>query len=176
MKILKSFIFILGALAFLFNSYWQVEAAAPNKNADLLFLNRMIGNQINCLNLAEEGLKKAQCPELKKLIQEISDLQNKQLEKVRKLRKDLYGEKIVVHDPASLKDQHECCHLEQEKFTDFDQEFIHKMIKHQQQCLTLAQEEGLKSQRTEIKKLAQEIIDNLSPKVQAIQGGQKCRR
>lgn len=165
-------VFLLLGLTFLLGYSSPGEAAASQDKNQLLFLNRVIRYEIACVDLAEEALQKGKRSEIKELAKDIIKVQEGKIDELRKLRKDWFGEKITVADPEEMMDEHECC-KSAPSFKDFDQEFLYKMIMHQQKCLDLVEKDGIKSDKPEIRKIAQEIIENQAEKIKLIQGWEK---
>lgn len=147
-----------------------IDLGSADANFDLRFVDAMIPHHQGAVEMAKEAQQKSKRPEIKKLAADIINAQNQEIGEMKQWRKAWYpqvGSTAMAYD--SNKGQMVPMSPEQRNAMmmnmdlgaaddQFDLRLINAMIPHHQGAVTMAQEALGKSQRSEIKNLAQEII------------------
>jgi uncharacterized protein (DUF305 family) len=148
----------------------SMDLGPADADYDLRFIDGMSVHHQGAVVMAEEALTKAQHPELKKLAQEIIAAQNSEISQMEKWRTAWYPQM----DSTSMAYHSQMGHMmpmsEEQKQgmmmsmdlgsadVEFDLRFINAMLPHHEGALMMAQDALNKSQRPEIKKLAEAIL------------------
>ena len=136
---------------------------AANAPYDLQFLDTMIAHHQGAVNMAKDVETKAEHAELKTLARNIITSQEKEIGEMKAWREKWFAgvapamnmEMAGMHD--SMKDM-DMTKLGSLTGNAFDLEFIKQMIPHHDGAVIMAKEALQKSQRAEIKNLAEAII------------------
>jgi uncharacterized protein (DUF305 family) len=163
----------------------MMDLGPADASYDLRFIDAMTPHHQGGVDMAKAALEKSQHPELKKLARQIIAAQNKEIAQMKQWRQAWYpqaGDKPLAYDahkghtmemsPEQEKNMMMSMNLSQ---TDapFDLNFINAMIPHHQGAVTMAQDALSKSQRPQIKKLAQNIITSQQAEIQQMKQWRK---
>lgn len=147
-------------------------AAAPY---DLQFLDTMIAHHQAAVEMARPAETKAQHAELKTLAKNISAEQEKQIAQMKKWREQWFaGQPAALNmEMAGMNDSMK--DMDMKKLGSlgggkFDGEFIKQMIPHHEGAVTMAQEALQKSQKEEIKTLANQIVKAQKAEIELMRG------
>jgi uncharacterized protein (DUF305 family) len=137
---------------------------------DLRFIDGMAPHHQGAIAMAQEALQKAQHPEIKKLAQDIIDAQQKEIAEMKQWRTTWYpnvGNAPMAwhakmgHSMAMSQDQMNSMMMNMDlgaADAEFDLRFINAMIPHHEGAVVMANQVLSKSQRPEVRQLAQDII------------------
>ncbi len=137
---------------------------------DLRFIDGMIVHHQGAVEMAEEALLKSMRPEILELAEAIIAAQAEEIELMNRWKNDWYplaGPEPIAYDPASgTSVTMSPAHIAAMKMggdlgakdVEFDLRFIQGMIPHHQGAVDMAADALDKSQRTEIRDLANDII------------------
>ena len=152
------------------NHSMAMDLGPSDANYDLRFIDGMTPHHQGAIEMAKEAQQKSKRPEIKKLADEIIKAQNQEITQMKQWRKTWYanaGDKPMAYDAQMghmmemSSDQMKGMMMNMDLGAadkDFDLRFINGMIPHHEGAVTMAQDALKKSQRPEIKKLAQAII------------------
>jgi uncharacterized protein (DUF305 family) len=152
------------------NHNMAMDLGPADADYDLRFIDAMIPHHQGALDMAKELQQKSTRPELKQLATDIIKAQNQEINQMKQWRTTWYpkaGDKPMAYD-AKMGHMMEMS-SEQIKAmmmsidlgaadAEFDLRFINAMIPHHEGALVMAEDALKKSQRPEIKNLAQAII------------------
>ena len=144
---------------------------------DARFIEQMIPHHDDAITMAEIALQKADHPEIKQLAQNIIFTQTAENNKMREWYKDWFGKEVpdtfgsvggmggmssmmmsgMMGDATNIESL--------ETAEPFDKEFIRQMIFHHQMAVMMAQMIVNTSSRTEMREMAQDIIDAQSSEI-----------
>src|SRR3989344_9003426 len=144
---------------------------------DARFIEQMIPHHDDAITMAEIALQKADHPEIKQLAQNIIFTQTAENNKMREWYKDWFGKEVpdtfgsvggmggmssmmmsgMMGDATNIESL--------ETAEPFDKEFIRQMIFHHQMAVMMAQMIVNTSSRTEMREMAQDIIDAQSGEI-----------
>jgi uncharacterized protein (DUF305 family) len=148
----------------------NMDVGPANANYDLRFLDSMIPHHQGALVMAEEVLKKSKRPELITLAKSILAAQKKEITQMQQWRKKWYPKAAKAPIMWRAEMNHEMAmtpaHRQSMMMTmslgeadaEFDRRFLDAMISHHQGAVTMAKDLLLKSNRTQMQKLAQNMI------------------
>lgn len=150
-----------------------MDLGPADANYDLRFIDAMRLHHRGAIVMAEEAQQKSQRPEIRKLAGNIIEAQTREENKLlREWRSAWYpqaGSEFVTYDsanksviPMSEQQKQSMAMLEALGAADdqFDLRFMNAMIAHHEAATQMAQDALSKSKRSEVKQLAQEIIDS----------------
>jgi uncharacterized protein (DUF305 family) len=152
------------------NHSMAMDLGPSDANYDLRFIDGMTPHHEGAIEMAKEAQQKSKRPEIKKLADNIIKAQNQEITQMKQWRKGWYanaGDKPMAYDAQMghmmemSSDQMKGMMMNMDLGAadkDFDLRFINGMIPHHEGAVTMAQDALKKSQRPEIKKLAQAII------------------
>jgi len=160
----------------------MMDLGPADATYDLRFIDEMRLHHQGAIAMAQEALQKSQRPEVKKLAQNIVIAQSREEnELLRRWRQDWYPDapsEPVMHGgqdnptmPMS-QEQQQAMKMSADLGAadpEFDLRFMNAMIAHHQGALDMAKDALQKSQRPEVKKLAQEIIDSQQAEIDQMQ-------
>lgn len=147
-----------------------MNLGSADTNYDLRFIDAMVLHHQGAVSMAKEAQQKSQRPEIKQLANNIIQSQSKEINQLQQWRSAWYPQasnEPVAYGGAdkSLKPMSE---QQRQSMTmskdlgsadaEFDLRFINEMIAHHESAITMAQDALSKSQRPEIKDLAQDIV------------------
>jgi len=152
------------------NHSMAMDLGPADANYDLRFIDAMIPHHQGAIVMAKEAQQKSKRPEIKKLAAAIIKAQNQEISQMKQWRTAWYpkaGDKPMAYD-AKMGHMMEMSSEQKQAMMmnmdlgaadkDFDLRFINAMIPHHEAAVTMAKDVLQKSQRAEIKKLAQAII------------------
>ncbi|OUL19376.1 DUF305 domain-containing protein [Nostoc sp. RF31YmG] len=147
-----------------------MDLGAADVNYDLRFIDAMIPHHQGATLMAKEAQQKSKRPEIKKLAGDIIKAQNQEISQMKNWRTAWYpkaGDKPMAYDAQ----QSQTVEMSSEQMqsmmmnmdlgaadAEFDLHFINAMIPHHEAAVTMAKDALQKSQRSEIRNLAQAII------------------
>lgn len=155
------------------NHSMAMDLGPADANYDLRFIDGMRLHHRGAIVMAEEAEQKSQRPQIKQLARNIIESQSREEnELLGEWRRDWYPEagsayvtyggegKSVV--PMSEQQKQSMTMLQDLGSADaeFDLRFMNAMIAHHEGAVVMAQDALSKSQRPEVKQLAQEIISS----------------
>ncbi|WP_414543436.1 DUF305 domain-containing protein [Nostoc sp. CCY0012] len=147
-----------------------MDLGPADASYDLRFIDGMIMHHEGAVVMAKEVQEKSQRPEMKQLAEEIITAQNQEIAQMREWRTAWYpnaGDKPLAyhaemgHMMEMTPEQMQAMMMSMDLGAadeEFDLRFINAMIPHHEGAVVMAQDVLEKSQRPEIKNLAQEII------------------
>lgn len=148
----------------------SMDLGPADASYDLRFIDGMIIHHQGALDMAQDALEKSQRPEMKKLADEIITAQNQEIAQMQQWRAAWYpnaGDKVMAyhaemgHMMEMTPEQKQAMMMSMDlgaADAEFDLRFINGMIPHHEGAVVMAQDALQKSQRPEMKELAQEII------------------
>ncbi len=154
------------------NHSMAMDLGPADADYDLRFIDGMILHHQGAVDMAKEAQQKSQRPEIKKLADNIITAQNKEIQQMQQWRKAWYpqaGDKPMAystqmgHTMEMSSEQMKSMMMSSDlgaADAEFDLRFIDGMIPHHEGALTMGQDALSKSQRSEIKRLAQGIISS----------------
>jgi uncharacterized protein (DUF305 family) len=160
------------------NHNMAMDLGPADANYDLRFIDAMIPHHQGAVEMAKQAQQKSQRPEIKKLADEIIKAQNTEIAQMKQWRQTWYsqaGNKPMVyntqmgHMMEMSPDQMKAMMMSMDlgaADAEFDLRFINAMIPHHEGAVTMAQDALKKSQRPEIKQLAQSIIKSQEAEIQ----------
>jgi uncharacterized protein (DUF305 family) len=150
----------------------NMDLGPADANYDLRFIDAMIPHHQGAVDMAKEVLDKSQRPEMKKLAVDIISAQNREINQMKQWRKTWYADApntpmaynaemghMMPMTAAQMQSMMMSMDLGKAD-AEFDLRFINAMIPHHEGALVMAQEALNKSQRPEMKKLAQDILSS----------------
>jgi uncharacterized protein (DUF305 family) len=152
------------------NHSMAMDLGTADANYDLRFIDAMIPHHQGAVEMANAARQKSQRPEIKKLADEIIKAQNQEISQMKQWRTAWYpkaGEQAMAYDAQQKKTVKMSSEQMQGMMmnmdlgaadAEFDLRFINAMIPHHEAAVVMAKDALQKSQRPEIKNLAQEII------------------
>jgi len=151
------------------NHSMAMDLGPADANYDLRFVDAMIPHHQGAVEMAKEAQQKSKRPEIKKLADDIIKTQNQEITQMKQWRTAWYPKaenKPMAYD-AQQKTTVEMSSEQMQGMmmnmnlgaadTEFDLRFIDAMIPHHEAAVTMAKDALQKSQRSEIKNLAQNI-------------------
>ncbi|WP_341528068.1 DUF305 domain-containing protein [Nostoc sp. UHCC 0302] len=152
------------------NHSMGMSLGPADANYNLRFIDSMIPHHQGAVEMAKEAQKKSQRPEIKKLAADIIKGQNQEITQMKQWRTAWYpkaGDQPMAYDAQQKKTVRMSSENMQSMMMnmdlgvadkEFDLRFINAMIPHHEAAVTMAKDALQKSQRPEIKNLAQAII------------------
>ncbi|BAY35475.1 hypothetical protein NIES2107_73870 (plasmid) [Nostoc carneum NIES-2107] len=154
------------------NHNMTMDLGSADDNYDLRFIDAMIPHHQGAVEMAKQAQQKSKRSEIKKLASEIISSQDQEIAQLKQWRTAWYPKASstpVAYDAKTDKtvpmphEQMQGMMMNMDlgsADTEFDLRFINAMIPHHESAITMAKDALSKSQRPEIKKLAQSIIDS----------------
>jgi uncharacterized protein (DUF305 family) len=164
----------------------NMSLGPKDENFDLRFIDGMTPHHEGAVVMAQEALQKSQRPEMKQLAQGIIDAQQKEIAEMKQWRQSWYPKADATPMMYSAEMGHMMPMSEEMKSSmmmnvdlgaaddQFDLRFLNAMIPHHQAAVTMAQETLEKSDRPEIKQLAQAIISSQQQEISQMQQWKKA--
>ncbi|MBW4552097.1 MAG: DUF305 domain-containing protein [Aphanocapsa sp. GSE-SYN-MK-11-07L] len=168
------------------NHSMGMDLGPADPNFDLRFIDGMIPHHQGAVVMAKQALSKAKHPELKKLAEAIIKAQDQELAEMQQWRSQWYAQAPATPMAYDSQMGHMMPMSEAQKQSmmmsmdlgaadpEFDLRFINAMIPHHQGALVMAEDALKKSQRAEIKTLAQNIITSQQAEIKQMQGWKKA--
>ena len=134
-------------------------------NIDQHFIEQMIPHHEDAITMAEIALEKSQRPEIRNLAQDIVRTQSEEIKQMKQWHKDWFGSEVslipraMAHGMMNMGMMGDSTDIDRlENAVPFDKAFIEEMIPHHQMAVMMAQMLERTTGRSEMKKLAQDII------------------
>jgi uncharacterized protein (DUF305 family) len=146
----------------------------------------MILHHQGAVVMAKEVQQKSTRPEMKQLADEIIEAQEKEIAQMQQWRKAWYpnaGEQLMAwhaqmgHMMAMSPEQMKAMQMDMdlgEADAEFDLRFLNAMIPHHEGALMMAQDVLSKSQRPEMKQLAENIITSQQKEIEQMKQWRKA--
>ncbi|MDF5725706.1 MAG: DUF305 domain-containing protein [Rhizonema sp. PD37] len=160
------------------NHSMAMDLGPADANYDLRFIDAMTPHHQGAVEMAKVALQKSQRPQIKKLANDIIKDQNKEIAQMKQWRQAWYpkaGDKPMAYD-AQMGHMMEMSSDQKKGMmmnmplgaadADFDLRFINAMLPHHEGAVTMSQDALSKSNRSDIKKLAQSIITSQQAEIQ----------
>ncbi|MBD3882408.1 DUF305 domain-containing protein [Phormidium tenue FACHB-886] len=163
----------------------SMDLGPKDATFDLRFIDGMVPHHQGAVVMAQEALEKSQRPEIKQLAQAIIDAQEKEISELQTWRKSWYANASadsVMYDAQKKTDVPMTEQMRSSMMmegdlgaadAEFDLRFINAMIPHHQGALDMAKQAQEKSDRPEIKQLAQEIITSQQQEIEQMEQWRK---
>ena len=147
-----------------------MDLGPADASYDLRFIDGMIVHHQGAVVMAQDALEKSQRPEIKQLAEEIITAQNQEIAQMQQWRSAWYpdaGDTPMAyhaemnHTMEMTPEQKQAMMMSMDlgaADAEFDLRFINGMIPHHEGAVVMAQDALQKSQRPEMKELAEEII------------------
>lgn len=154
------------------SSMMSMNLGPADESFDLRFIDAMIPHHEGAVAMAQEALEKSSRPEIKELAQAIINAQEQEISELKEWRTAwypnagnepmMYGAEMGRMMPMTEEMRSSMMMNGDLGAADdqFDLRFINAMIPHHQGAIDMAQQALEKSNRSEIKELAQNIIDS----------------
>ena len=164
----------------------SMDLGPADVSFDLRFLDGMIPHHQGAVVMAKSALQKSKRPEIKKLSAAIIKAQEKEIVKMSQWRKQWYPKasstpmawsQQMGHMMAMSKDQMQGMMMNVDlgaADAEFDLRFINAMIPHHEGALVMATDALNKTKRSEIKKLAQDILTSQKIEIAQMQQWRKA--
>lgn len=148
----------------------SMDLGPADADYDMRFVDAMIPHHQGAVEMAREVLDKSPRPEMKKLAEDIIAAQNREIEQMKQWRKAWYpkadNKPMAWHAQMghmmAMSPEHIQAMMMKGDLgaadAEFDLRFLNAMIPHHEGALVMAKDVLSKSQRPEMKKLAQEIL------------------
>lgn len=153
-------------------SMMNMDLGPKDANFDLRFIDGMTPHHEGAIAMAQEALQKSNRPEIKKLAQGIINAQQQEIAQMKTWRSTWYASANMTPMMYDAQMGHMMPMSEAMRSSmmmsgdlgaaddQFDLRFLNAMIPHHQGAVTMAQQALEKSDRPEVKKLAQDIVDS----------------
>jgi len=149
----------------------KTGGAAKANGADRVFVAGMVPHHQSAIDMAQVALERGQSSFVKTLAKNIAGSQQPQIDAMRKADDRLAAAGIKAAAPAgghqSGMDEDPATKLG--TASPFDEAFIKEMLPHHKSALPMAQTEIDKGGDAELKKIAQQIIDDQTPEIAAME-------
>lgn len=132
----------------------MVTLGLADSQFDLRYLNNMISHHLAAIDMAKQALISATKPEVKSLAQVIITTDEAGIKQLYEYKKAWYKDTKIItkFDKTELGGSDNL----------FELRFLNALTSHHQMAIEAAKEVRLKSKRTEVLNLADEVITNLS--------------
>lgn len=163
------------------NHGMDMDLGPADADYDLRFIDAMILHHQGAVEMAQELQQKSTRPEMKKLAADIIKAQNQEIAQMQQWRTAWYPQAGVKpmayhakmgHMMEMSSEQIKAMKMSQDlgaADAEFDLRFLNAMIPHHEGALVMAQDAAQKSQRVEIKNLAQAIITAQNTEINQMQ-------
>ncbi|AUT00212.1 DUF305 domain-containing protein [Nostoc sp. CENA543] len=167
------------------NHNMAMDLGPADANYDLRFIDAMIPHHQGALNMANVAKQKSTRPEIKQLADEIIKAQTQEINQMKQWRKTWYPkadnqpmayDAKMGHMMPMSSEQMQSMMMDVnlgEADAEFDLRFINAMIPHHEAAVVMAKDALQKSQRPEIKNLAQAIIKGQNTEINQMQQWRK---
>ncbi|MEA5581377.1 DUF305 domain-containing protein [Nodularia harveyana UHCC-0300] len=159
----------------------SMDLGPADASYDLRFIDGMVIHHQGAVDMAEEVLEKSQRPELKQLATEMITAQNQEIAQMQEWRAAWYpnaGDKPMAyhaemgHAMEMTPEQMQSMMMSMDLGAadeEFDLRFINAMIPHHEGAVVMAKDALQKSERPEMKKLAEDIITTQDTEINQMQ-------
>ncbi|ABA21898.1 Protein of unknown function DUF305 [Trichormus variabilis ATCC 29413] len=164
----------------------DMDLGPADADYELRFIDAMIMHHQGAVDMAKEAQQKSKRTEIKQLGTDIIKAQNQEIAQMKQWRTAWYpkaGDQPMAYDAkmghmmAMSPQQQQAMMMSMNLGTadaEFDLRFINAMIPHHEGAVVMAQDALQKSQRSEIKKLAQAIIKAQKGEIQQMEQWRKA--
>ena len=150
---------------------------------DSHFIEQMIPHHEDAITMSQLAQTKATRPEIKQLAENIIDSQSKEITNMKSWYKTWFGKEVPEGEDVMgghgmmgksgmhmgmMGDETDVADLENSQ--DFDRDFIRHMIPHHQMAVMMAQMLQNSTEKSEMKKLADDIIKSQSAEIEQMRG------
>jgi uncharacterized protein (DUF305 family) len=159
----------------------NMDLGPKDEAFDLRFIDAMIPHHEGAVDMAEEALQKSKRPEIQQLAQSIIAAQDQEIAQMREWRKTWYPTMAETPMMYHAEMGHMMPMSDEMRMSmmmsgdlgaadnQFDLRFIDAMIPHHQGAIDMANQALEKSDRPEIKQLAQDIISSQQKEIDQMQ-------
>src|SRR3989344_5392196 len=154
------------------------DASESALSIDRHFIEQMIPHHDDAITMAELALTRAKRPEIKNLATAIVTAQTKENNQMRAWYKEWYGQDVPATNigmmghgqmhGGMMSGDSDFGNLETS--ADFDRDFIREMIPHHQMAVMMASMLIGSTERPEMKKLGQDIIEAQTREIEQMRG------
>ncbi len=164
----------------------NMDLGPADADYDLRFIYAMLPHHEGALVMAREVLQKSKRPELKKLAEGMIQSQTAEIAEMQQWRSAWYPKAPTTpmawhaemkHMMPMADDQKQAMMMTMDlgaADAGFDLRFVKAMIPHHEGAVTMAQDLLQKSQRPELQKLGQAIVQSQTAEIQQMQQWQKA--
>ncbi len=160
-----------------------IGTMSQQEQMDKMFIEQMIPHHDDAIAMARIAQEKATRPEIKQLAGDIVSSQSAEIEQMRGWYKDWFGSDVSSTNhmamnhgggmmPGSMMSETDLARLN--SATPFEQEFIRQMIPHHQMAVMMAEMLKTTTDRSEMKKLAEDIINAQTAEIQKMRDWDKA--
>lgn len=155
-----------------FRNSFQPNIMQNSNGIDTHFIEQMIPHHEDAITMAKIAKERAQKPEIKQLADAIITSQGQEIDQMKAWYQDWYGKEVpsgrdVMGEHGMMQGGtmhmgmmgNETDMTRLETASDFDKAFIEEMIPHHQMAVMMANMLKSQTQRPEMKKLADDIIN-----------------
>lgn len=133
---------------------------------DRHFIEQMIPHHQDAVDMAKIAITKASHDELKELAESIRDSQSREISDMTSWYKSWYGTEVTEAATFEMEMMEDMTNLKAlEDAEIFDKEFIEQMIPHHQMAIMMASMLLNRTDRTEMKQLAQDILNTQTEEI-----------
>jgi uncharacterized protein (DUF305 family) len=167
------------------NHSMSMELGPADQNLDLRFIDGMTPHHQGAIAMSKSALQKSKRPEIKKLAAEIIKAQETEIAQMQNWRKTWYpnaGTTLMAwhsqmgHMMAMSESQKQEMMMSEDLGNadpNFDLRFLNAMIPHHEAALVMAKEVQAKTKRTEVQKLAEDILFSQKAEIDQMQQWRK---
>ncbi|AFY76693.1 hypothetical protein Ple7327_1299 [Pleurocapsa sp. PCC 7327] len=168
------------------NHSMEMDLGPADADYDLRFIDAMVLHHQGAVVMAKEVQQKSKRPELKQLADEIIEAQEKEIAQMQQWRNAWYpkaGEQPMAwysqmgHMMLMSPEQMKAMRMDRDlgkADAEFDLRFLNAMIPHHEGALTMARDALSKSQRPEVKQLAENIITSQQKEIDQMKQWQQA--
>ncbi len=159
----------------------SMDLGPADADLDLRFIDAMIPHHQGAVVMAKDAIANSQRPEIKTMAGAIIAAQDQEIAQMKQWRKAWYPQAsdtpMAWHSEANhmmpmSPEQRDAMSMEQSlgnSDAEFDLRFINSMVPHHEAAVVMAKDVLAKSQRPEIKTLAQAIVDSQQVEIEQMQ-------
>ncbi len=151
------------------NHNMAMDLGPADADYDLRYIDAMTFHHLGAVDMAKDALQKAQHPQIKRLAEDITRTQNKEIAEMKQWRQTWYpqaGNKPMAYNSQTLQmmempsDQMKSMMMSVDlgaTDANFDLRFLNAMILHHEAAVTMAKDALKNSKRPRIKEVSQDI-------------------
>jgi uncharacterized protein (DUF305 family) len=163
-----------------------MDLGPADANYDLRFIDAMIPHHEGAVVMAEEALQKSKRPEIRQLAEAIIQAQNKEIDQMNQWRSAWYPKAPATpmawyaemgHMMAMSPNQRKSMMMQMDlgpADAEFDLRFLDAMIPHHEGAVVMANDLLKKSDRPEMKQLAQTILTSQQAEIEQMRAWRKA--
>jgi len=168
------------------NHNMAMDLGPADADYDLRYIDAMTLHHLGAVDMAKDALEKAQHPQIKRLAEDISRTQNKEIAEMKKWRQTWYpqaGNKPMAYNSQTLhmmempSDQMKSMMMSMDlgaTDANFDLRFLNAMILHHEAAVTMATDALKNSKRPRIKEVSQDISRSQQVEIRQMQQWRKA--